>query len=125
MALKKSSIVVNDVLEELSEENNRLLNELLFANKCLKVLSQFKTFIDLISKKLIQSLDKNQCKIYHSLNENVSQVMNEMKNNFKSIETNEEFGDNLETNNENYENQGLDSKEDFIGLWDHSLDITL
>ena len=43
------SIKVNDVFEELSEENKRLLNELMFANKCLKVLITFKTFVEFIA----------------------------------------------------------------------------
>ena len=40
---KMASLRVNDVFEELSEENKRLLNELMFANKCLKVLITFKS----------------------------------------------------------------------------------
>ena len=43
-----TSVEVVDVVEELSDENKRLLKELLFANKCLKALIEFKTFSELL-----------------------------------------------------------------------------
>ncbi len=38
------SIVINDVLDELRAENDRLSGELVFANKCLHVLLKFKHY---------------------------------------------------------------------------------
>ena len=55
---KKCQIVVNDVLEELNEENKRLLEELLFADKCLKVLIEFKGFVELNSNQFELNLDE-------------------------------------------------------------------
>ena len=49
----KREIVVNDVLEELNEENKRLFKQLLFADKCLKVL------IELNSNQFKLNLEEN------------------------------------------------------------------
>ena len=47
-----SNILVNDIFDELLDENKRLLNELLFSNKCINLFIEFKSFIDSISLKL-------------------------------------------------------------------------
>ena len=44
-----SSILVTDILQDLKEENKRLLNELLYAKQCLKVLIEFKISFDFYS----------------------------------------------------------------------------
>ena len=94
MAIKKSSVVVNDVLEELSEENNRLLNELLFANKCLKVLSQFKTFIDFHSKQFKSVLNENNFKEFEELNQKLNEIVIKINNKFnEEIVTKSEIKD--------------------------------
>ena len=62
-----SLVVVKDVFDELKEENNRLINELLFADKCLKTLIQFKTFIDKISYLFEYKLEENDKKEYEEL----------------------------------------------------------
>ncbi len=38
-------ISVNDLFSELKEENNRLLDELLYAKKCVKLLENYRNFI--------------------------------------------------------------------------------
>ena len=79
MSRQKSVVVdVNDVLEELKEENDRLLKELLIANKCLKMFTQYKTFVE--STKLQQILDSNELLKYQELNENVNQMMKNYDN---------------------------------------------
>ena len=99
----KCQIVVNDVLEELNEENKRLFNQLLFADKYLKVLIEFKAFVELNSNQFKLNLEKNNKQIYEELSENVKQVSDEktyysMKINHKnSIEVKREensFDDN-------------------------------
>ena len=72
-----SSIKVNDVFEELSEENKRLLNELMFANKCLNILITYKTFIDFISDKFKNNLDLNECQKFEKLNKDIDEVLKE------------------------------------------------
>jgi uncharacterized Zn-finger protein len=73
-------IAANDVLEELSEENKRLFNELLFANKCLKLFTEFKAFLDcLISNKIDDNFDENQCKIYRELNVKMTKIINDFR----------------------------------------------
>ena len=74
----KCEIVVNDVL---NEENKRLLEELLFANKCLKVLNEFKNFVELNSNQFKLNLEENNKKIFEDLSEKVKRVLNE-KNNY-------------------------------------------
>ena len=75
MVLKKCQILVNDVLEELNEENKRLFNELLFADKCLKVLIEFKSFVELNSNNFKLNLEENNNKIFEDLSEKVKQVL--------------------------------------------------
>ena len=45
-------ININDIFNDLKEENKRLLNQLLFADKCLKCLTEFKSFVDLVINKI-------------------------------------------------------------------------
>ena len=45
-------VLVNDIFDDLFNENKRLLNELLFANKCIEVLNEIKTFLDLNSNEI-------------------------------------------------------------------------
>lgn len=44
---KKSPIIrINDIFDDLSHENNKLKNELLFAKKYINILTKFKTYLD-------------------------------------------------------------------------------
>ena len=61
-----SSILVNDIFE-LIDENKRLLNELLFSNKCINLFIEFKSFIDSISFKLKPILVSNELIKYNEL----------------------------------------------------------
>ena len=76
-----TSIKVNDVFEEMSEENKRLLKELIFAKKCLKVLITFKSFVDFISNKIKTNLDSNECQIFEDLNKDIDEVLNRRNEN--------------------------------------------
>ena len=67
-------ININDIFNELKEENKRLLNELLFADKCLKCLTEFKLFVDLVINKINNYLEENDilkyrefCSIYETI----------------------------------------------------------
>ena len=73
-------IVVKDVLEELNEENKRLFNQLLFADKCLKVLIEFKTFVELNSNRFKLNLEENNKQKYEELSEKVKEVLDEKSN---------------------------------------------
>ena len=80
-----SSVVINatDVFDELSEENNRLLNELISAIKCLKALTEFKSFVDLISIHFVNRLDSQIWNRFEELSGRVDQVfVNEQFNSF-------------------------------------------
>ena len=88
-------IDVNDVLVELKEENNRLLNELLFANKCLTILCEYKIFVDLISIKFKENLKSSELEKFRQLSEKVDQTIRTTNIDIKTIKTeiNEEFGE--------------------------------
>ena len=88
MVDNKCEIVVNDVLEELNEENKRLFNELLFANKCLKVLNEFKNFVELNSNQFKLNLDESNKQLYEELSENVKQVLNAKSYHLKNFNDN-------------------------------------
>ena len=77
MVRTKCEIVVNDVLEELNEENKRLFEELLFANKCLKVLNEFKNFVELNSNQFKLILENKKRERYEELSQTVRQVLDE------------------------------------------------
>ena len=59
-----SYIEVIDIFDDLRQENKRLLNELLFADKCLKCLTEFKTFVDLVINKIDNYLEVNDISKY-------------------------------------------------------------
>ena len=62
-----SDVVVvnrNDIFEELTEENKRLSNQLMVANKYIKNVNEFMTFVDLIFTRLKTLLSQNN---YRSL----------------------------------------------------------
>ena len=62
-----SLIEVRDIFDELREENRRLLNELLFAERRLKCLTEFKSFVDLIFNKINVYLEENDISKYREL----------------------------------------------------------
>ena len=82
------SVLVNDIFDELFNENKRLLNELLFADKCIKVLNEIKTFLDLNSNEIKVNLVSKQLKVFNDLLQTIEEVFRE-KNSFV-IEVKEE-----------------------------------
>ena len=55
---------INDIFEELSDENKRLSNQLMVANKYIRTVDEFMTFVDLIFTRLKRLLSQNN---YRSL----------------------------------------------------------
>ena len=100
-----SSILVTDILQELKEENKRLLNELLYAKQCLKVLIEFKINFDFYSNKFKQSLEINEWKKFEKLNEEIIRIVFKLCGNRVNtnsdyitedvIKTEETFNDNI------------------------------
>jgi hypothetical protein len=41
-------IKINDIFNELKQQNKRLGNELMFANKCVVILIKFKSYLIII-----------------------------------------------------------------------------
>ena len=68
MTNKLSVIRVNDIFDELIDENKRL-------KQCLNVFIQFKTFVDLVFKKLKNNLDSNDLQEFNRLKEVVKEVI--------------------------------------------------
>ncbi|XP_054163979.1 zinc finger protein 761-like [Oppia nitens] len=50
-------VTINDIFDQLWSENKRLLKELLFANKCLNILDELKTELNLIHNKFETQLN--------------------------------------------------------------------
>ena len=88
MVRKKCQIVVNDVFDELTQENNRLFDELIFADKCLTILLEFKTFIELNSDNFKLNLEENNLQKYEDLCEKVNKVLNEKSLRYKRFDNN-------------------------------------
>ena len=105
---KMSSILVTDILQELKEENKRLLNELLYAKQCLKLLIEFKINFDFYSNKFKQSLEINEWKKFEKLNEEIIGIVFKLCGNRVNtnsdyitedvIKTEETFNDNINDN---------------------------
>jgi hypothetical protein len=110
-----SKILINDLLEELTQENNRLFKELLFAKKFIKLFENYRNFL-------------NQLFIDYKCDQNIENKLkfNELENEFKTIfgnnnnseEIDPNFGFNsgqsfesdIDPNNENSINSTNDSK---------------
>jgi hypothetical protein len=75
-----SDLVINDLFEELSEENNRLLNELLFAKKCIELLKSYRNYLNVFS---------NECNCNPIINNKL--VLNAFENSFKFLFESKEF----------------------------------
>ena len=61
-----SYILVNDIFDEILNENNRLLNELLFADKCIKVLKEIKIFT--FSQSLLKNIMDRHEMVVNTIN---------------------------------------------------------
>jgi hypothetical protein len=70
-------IQINDIFDELIEENKRLNNELMFANKCLNVLNEFKSYL--------YNNYINKCKCNHIFNDFISNQFKYLEKEFDSI----------------------------------------
>ena len=104
-------IKVNDIFDELSEENKRLNNELLFANNCLNVLNKFKvllkkfyeryeTYIKLEDKQQLIELEED----FISINKSKDQIERTVIETEDLIENNvKEFTESIDENNELYD----------------------
>ena len=75
-------IIVNDIFDELKEENKRYLNELLFADKCLKCLTEFKSFVDLVINKINNYLEVNDILKYREFCSTYEMILNGINWNF-------------------------------------------
>ena len=91
----------NDVFEDLSEENKRLINELICAEQCLKKFNDLKVFIDSLLDKI--SIDLNDKQRYEELKNDIDNslrqrsVLSSLKSE-NETEINEEFSDNFDNN---------------------------
>ena len=70
-------ITVNDVLEELNDENKRLETELMFANKCFKLLVEFKVNFDLHSNKIKAVLVPEEWQEFEQLGHRIQRAFSE------------------------------------------------
>ena len=73
--MSSPTVMASDVFEEIIDENNRLISELLFADRCLSVLREVKAFHDWIANQLRPLLDENQLKSYTKICEDIDEVV--------------------------------------------------
>ena len=84
-----SSLTVNDILEELLDENNRILNELLFAHKCIIKSLEFKEFIDSIDKEFVDQLNPKLKRKYEELSRGFNHLIDQKWANISDNSPNE------------------------------------
>ena len=93
------NIDVNDILEELIDENKRLLNDLLFANNCLKKFIEFKSFIEIIFNRVNNYLKPNDRKRFKDLNNDIQKTFDGKQiNNLNQTKSRINFQENFEIN---------------------------
>jgi len=68
---KKIKLTVNDLFDELREENDRLLSQLIDAEKCIKLLDKYRNYLNTVCK----------------CNENIENqlTLNDLENQYKSL----------------------------------------
>ena len=86
-----SFIKVNDIFDELIAENKRLLNQLLFSNKCLNVLIEIKTNFNSIINELKTNLSSNQLKTIEDLEIKYKNIESEKQQIISNNEENNEL----------------------------------
>ncbi|XP_054162938.1 zinc finger protein 675-like [Oppia nitens] len=71
MSNNNNNIDVDDVIDELMAENKRLVNELLFANKCLNLLTELKDHMNLVHKKYEEHIQAEDISQWQTLQKSV------------------------------------------------------
>ncbi len=106
-----SKILINDLLEELTQENNRLFKELLFAKKFIKLFENYRNFLNqlFIDYKCDQNIE-NKLK-FNELENEFKTVFNNYKNNRNSV-INEEIDPNFGFNSEQSFESDIDSSDE-------------
>jgi hypothetical protein len=137
---KVATIRVNDIFDELSHENNRLENELLFANKCINILYKFKYYLnricdnfgDNLDPKLAQELNQLEIEYKVIIDEKQNQNKSNKKSKQRVIEEKpvfkEEFDENsdiIEVNNDINDNYNNDYERSEKLLIDNKSGIQL
>ena len=84
-----SSLNVNDILDELLDENRRILNELLFAHKCITKSLEFKEYIDSIAKEFVDYLKPDLKKKYEELSRGLNRLIDQKWANISDESLNE------------------------------------
>ena len=102
MVLKKCEIAINDVLEELNEENRRLLYELLLAEKCLKLFAEFKTLVELNFHQYKDNLQLDVKQNYEQLVVKLDQIADKDKRHLLDFTDENHSEDNWVDNCLNY-----------------------
>ena len=84
-----SSLNVNDILEELLDENRRILNELLFAHNYVIKSLEFKEFIDSNVKEFVDNLKPDVKKKYEELSRELNRLIDQKWANISDESPNE------------------------------------
>jgi len=77
---KIARIQINDIFDDINQENNRLKNELLFANKCINILYKFKYYLNRICDNFGNNLDQKLAQELNKLEEDYKELIEEKQN---------------------------------------------
>jgi hypothetical protein len=104
-----SQISINDILDELKEENKRLSNELLFAQKCIKLLEKYRNCLKSFNNNCNCDQNINNKLFFKNLEKEFEYVFNSSKvlennKNIKAIDNKvNDIQSNDQKNNDNLE----------------------
>ena len=119
-----SSPTVNDILDELFDENRRILNELMFANKVVIKSLEFKDFIDSIAKEFVDHLKPDVKMKYEKLSLGLNRLIDQKRTNVSDESPNEwktsdqpikPDGDYHTTNEDNVTDEEVDEEQMISG----------
>ncbi|XP_054167418.1 zinc finger protein 425-like [Oppia nitens] len=103
-------IEVNDLLDEMMTENKRLVNELLFANNCLNLLNELKSYLQIIYAKYKTMIAEEDVKKWQTLQESVDTTVDEY-NRCKQIQKKKKTEKDSDINQESSSGQRLQTSE--------------
>ncbi|XP_054163970.1 zinc finger protein 79-like [Oppia nitens] len=101
-------VTIDDIFDQLWSENKRLLKELLFANKCLNILDELKTELNLIYKKFETQLNTEDK--FNQLRHQLNYIFNQ-RHDKTFVENNNQLL-RYDTNYAKHYNQLIDRQED-------------
>ncbi|XP_054166604.1 histone-lysine N-methyltransferase PRDM9-like [Oppia nitens] len=90
-------VEVNDIFDDLMSENKRLVNELLFANNCLNLLNELKSYLQIIHAKYKTMIAEEDVKQWQTLQQSVDTTVDEYNRLKSQVNQESNSGQRLQT----------------------------